>query len=59
MDLKCPYGNKFAKKEEKDFRKNKSTNSAPANISSRKQLSFTQQTSFTHPKTDGNYREGS
>ena len=36
MDSGCPRGNKPVKKEEKDFEKKKSTNSIPADSSSRK-----------------------
>ena len=42
MDSRYPHGNKPTKKEEKDsVEKNKSTDFALANISSRKQSSFT------------------
>ena len=42
MDSRCPQGNRPTKKEEKDFNgKNKSTDSALADISSGKQLSST------------------
>ena len=49
MDSKCPWENKPAKREEKDSR-NKSTDSTPADTSSGKQSSFTQQTFSPHPK---------
>ena len=53
IDSKYPRGNRPAKKEEKDFGgKNKSTDSAPADISSGKQTSSTQQTFFAHLKKD-------
>ena len=53
MDSKCSRENRPAKKEEKDFgRKNKSTDSIPADISSGKQSSSTQQTSSADPKKD-------
>ena len=52
MDSRCPQGNRPVKKGERDSRKNKSTNSAPADTSSKKQSSSTQQTSFANPKKD-------
>ena len=53
IDSRCPKGNKPARKEEKDSSgKNKSTDSALADTSSRKQTSSTQQTSSAHPKKD-------
>ena len=51
MDSRCPRKNKPAKREEKNSSgKNKSTDSTPADISSGKQSSSTQQTSFAQPK---------
>ena len=59
IDSKCPQRNRPAKREEKDSgRKNKSTNSVPANTSSGKQSSSTQQTSFANPKKDQDYQQG-
>ena len=53
MDSKCPQRNRPAKKEEKDSSgKNKSNDSIPADTSSGKQSSSTQQTSFAHPNKD-------
>ena len=53
MDSRCPRGSRPAKREEKDFGgKNKSTNSTPADTSSGKQSSSTQQTSSANPKKD-------
>ena len=57
MDLRCPRGNKPARKEEKDSgAKNKSTDSASADTSSGKETSSTQQATFAHPKK--NHRGG-
>ena len=59
MDSRCPQGNKFAKKEEKNSsEKNKSTDSTLADTSSEKQSFSTQQTSFVYPKKDQNYCGG-
>ena len=44
IDSKCPQENKPAKKEEKNFAKNKSIDSAHADILSEKQSSSTNQT---------------
>ena len=55
MDSRCPRGNRAAKREEKDS-KNKSTDSTPADTSSGKQSSSTQQTSSPHPKKGGSRR---
>ena len=53
MDSRCFRGNRLAKKEEKDSsRKNKSNNSAPADIFNEKQSFSTQQTFSAHPKKD-------
>ena len=52
MDPRCPQENRPTKKKKKDFEKNKYTNLASADTSSRKQLSSTQQTSFPNPKKD-------
>ena len=41
IDSSCPQGNTSAKKEEKDAEKNKSTNSAFADTSRKKQSSST------------------
>ena len=41
MDSRCLQENKFAKKEEENPGKNKTTDSAPADISSEKQSSST------------------
>ena len=59
MDSRCPWGNRPAKKEEKDSRKNNYTNSALADISSKKQSSSTQQTSSANPKKDQDQQRGS
>ena len=57
MDSRCPQGNKAARKEEKDSsKKNKSTDSVPADTSSGKQSSSTQQTSFLNPKKDQDHQ---
>ena len=59
MDLRCPRGNRSAKKEEKNFsRRNKSTNSPFADMSNRKQSSFTQQTSSANLKKDQDHQQG-
>ena len=53
MDSRCSKENRPAKKEEKDSGgKNKSTDSAPADIPSGKQTSSTQQASSAYPKKD-------
>ena len=53
MDSRCPRGNKPAKKKERDSnRKNKSTNSPPADTSSGKQTSSTQQASSAYSKKE-------
>ena len=59
IDSRCPQGNRSAKKEEKDFEKNKYTNSAPSDISSGKQSFSTQQTSSANPKKDQDQQRGS
>ena len=56
MDSKCPQRNR--KKDEKDSGKNKSTNSAFADIPSGKQSSSTQQTLFSNPKKDQDHQQG-
>ena len=50
MDSRYPQGNR--KKDEKDFGKNKSTDSAPTDTSNGKQSSSTQQTSSANPMKD-------
>ena len=56
MDSRCPQGNRPATKEEKNSsKKNKFTDFAPANISSGKKSSSTQQTFSSHPKKDQNH----
>ena len=58
MDSRCPRGNKPGKKKEKDSDgKNKSIDSTFANISSGKQSSSTQQTSFANPKKDQDHQQ--
>ena len=58
MDLRCPKGNRPAKKEEKDSSgKNKSTDSPSADMSSGKQSSSTQQTS-SNTKKDQDHQQG-
>ena len=52
MDSRCSRRNRPAKREEKHS-KNKSTDFTPANISSKKQSSSTQQTSSPHPNKGG------
>ena len=52
MDLRCSQRNRLMKKEEKDSGKNKSTDFAPADTSSKKQSSSTQQTFSAKPKKD-------
>ena len=56
IDSRCHWGNRPAKKEEKDFEKNKSTDSAPADTSSRKQLFSARQTSSANPKKDQDHQ---
>ena len=58
MDSRCPWGNKLVKKEERDSEKNKSIDSAHANIFSGKQSSCTQQTSPANPKKDQDHQQG-
>ena len=57
MDLRCPRGNKPAKKEEKDSSgKNKSIDSPSTDISIGKQFFSIQQTSSANPKKDQNHQ---
>ena len=60
MDSQCHRENRPAKKEKekKDSRKNKSTDSAPADTSSGKQSSSAWQTSSANPKKDQDYQQG-
>ena len=58
MDLRCPRGNRPAKKEAKDSSgKNKSTDSPSADTSRRKQSFSTQHTS-SNPKKDQDHQQG-
>ena len=52
IDLRCTRGNRPARKEESNCEKNKSTDSALADICGRKQSSSIKQTSSTYPKKD-------
>ena len=59
MDSRCPQGSRPAKREEKDSgRKNKSTDSNPADTSSGKQSSSARQTSSANPKKDLDHQQG-
>ena len=59
IDSRCPRGSRPAKREEKDSGgKNKSTNSTPADTSSRKQSSSARQTSSANPKKDQDHQRG-
>lgn len=55
IDSRCPQGNKSAKNKEKDSEKIKSTDSTFADTPSRKNSSFTQQTSSAQPKKNQNH----
>ena len=57
IDSRCPHWNKLAKEQKKDSRKNKSINSAFADILNEKQSSstFTNKTFSAHPKK--NYKQ--
>ena len=55
IDAKCLQGYRPAKKEDKDFGKNKSTDIPLADILNRKQLSSTHQISSTHSKKNQNH----
>ena len=58
MDLRCPRGNRPAKKEDRDsIGKNKSTDSPSADTSSGKQSTSTQQTS-SNTKKDQDHQRG-
>ena len=59
INSRCLRGNKPTKKEERDSGKNKSIDSSPADTSSEKQLSSTQQTSSINLKKDQVYQRDS